>query len=71
MRGERTPRRFPVLDEAIKSRGTVRRFVEQSGIGEQTYYKMQDGTNDPTYYTVVKCLQYTGLTFEQAFQEKE
>ena len=71
MKMEPKPRRFPVLDEAVKAMGSIARFARDAGIGEQTYYKIQDGTNDPTLFTIRRCLEYTGLTFEEAFQEKE
>ena len=59
--------RFPAIDEAIKSKGSVKQFILQAGLHEITYYKMQSGDTNPTLSTIYAILQYTGLTFEAAF----
>ena len=65
----KTPPRFPVVDQAIKELGTVKEFLEFTGIKTPTYYKMQAGKTTPTLGLIYKILDYTGLTFEDAFME--
>lgn len=59
---------YPALDEAIKAKGSVRAFVKWAGLGIVTYYHMQDGTSQPTKYVIDRLLEYTGLTYEEAFK---
>lgn len=66
-----TPRRYPRLDAAIKAKGSLKAFCKEMQISEPCYYKIQSGENLPNYYTILKCLEYTGLTFEEAFKKKE
>ena len=70
-RERNTPPRFPKIDEAIKARGSVIKFSIISGIHIQTYYKMQSGASSPNISTIYAILQYTGLTFEQAFGDNK
>jgi DNA-binding XRE family transcriptional regulator len=63
----KTPPRYPVVDEAIKERGSVAAFVREADVNQQTYYAMQSGRTMPTLSLVYKVLDYTGLTFDQAF----
>lgn len=63
----KTPPKFPVVDAAIKEKGNVMDFIRFSGFHQNTYYKMQDGTTQPTLGLIYKVLQYTGLTFDEAF----
>lgn len=59
---------YPVIDEAIKARGGVRAFIRWSGIARTTYYHMQDATSQPTKYVIDRILEFTGLTYEEAFK---
>ena len=63
----KTAPRFPVIDAAIKERGSVRKFTRSAQISEQSYYKMQSGETTPTLGTIFAVLQYTGLDFDTAF----
>ena len=63
----KAPPRFPAVDAAIKEKGTVRQFFAKTGVNEQTYYAMQARRTTPTLGLVYKVLDYTGLTFDQAF----
>ena len=65
----KTPPRFQAVDDAIKSRGTVADFIRMTGLHEMTYYAMQSGRTTPTLGTIYAVLNYTGMTFEQAFGE--
>ena len=58
---------FPAVDAAIKQKGTVKQFIEQTGVNVQTYYAMQARRTTPTLGLIYKILRYTGLTFEEAF----
>ncbi len=59
---------YPAIDEAIKARGGVRAFIRASGIAMTTYYHMQDATSQPTKYVIDRILEFTGLTYEEAFK---
>lgn len=63
----KTPPRFPAVDAAIKAHGSVMDFVRAAEIHQMTYYAMQSGRTTPTLGLVYKVLDYTGLTFDQAF----
>ena len=65
----KTPPRFPAVDGAIKARGCVMDFIRYSGIHQMTYYAMQAGRTTPTLGLIYKVLDYTGLSFDQAFGE--
>lgn len=67
----KAPPVFPAIDEEIKRRGSVRRFVAEAGIHEQTYYAMQSGKTQPTLNTIYQILRYTGLTFDDAFGDNK
>ncbi len=67
----KTPPRFPAVDQAIKERGTVKQFLESAGVKMVTYYAMQSGRTTPTLGLIYKVLNYTHLTFEQAFMEEK
>ena len=60
---------YPRIDEAVKAKGGVRAFARWASIGLVTYYHMQDGTSQPTKYVIDRILDYTGLTYEEAFRE--
>ncbi len=63
----KTPPRFPAVDAAIKAKGSVAKFLRESGVNVQTYYALQAGRSMPTLGLIYKVLDYTGLTFEKAF----
>lgn len=63
----KTPPRFPAVDAAIKAQGSVVDFARAAEIHQMTYYAMQSGRTTPTLSLVYKVLDYTGLTFDQAF----
>ena len=66
----KNPPRFPNVDAAIKAKGTVARFVRESGIHLMTYYAMQAARTQPTLGTIYAVLKYTGLSFDEAFGEE-
>lgn len=63
----KTPPRFPSVDEAVKAKGSVMDFVRYAEIHQMTYYAMQAGRTTPTLGLIYKVLDYTGLSFDQAF----
>lgn len=63
----KNPPRFPAIDEAIKAKGSVMDFIRVSEIHQMTYYAMQAGRTTPTLGLIYKVLDYTGLSFDQAF----
>lgn len=67
----KAPPKFPEIDAAIKRRGSVRQFVKEVGIHEQTYYAIQSGRATPTLGTIFAILRYTGLDFDTAFAENK
>ena len=69
-RPRKTRPEFPAIDEAIQAKGGVFRFSEERYISTSTYYQMQAGKSIPTLDTIMELLDYTGLTFEQAFLNK-
>ena len=62
---------YPRIDEAIKAKGSIRDFIRWSSLAMTTYYHMQDGTAQPTKYVIDRVLDYTGLTYEEAFRAKK
>lgn len=66
----RQPLQFPAIDEAIEQKGGVYHFLETSGVKVATYYYLQSGRGNPTMRTINAILDYTGLTYEQAFIKK-
>jgi len=63
--------RFPLIDKAIRARGSVKDFTDWAGLHQQTYYRLQSIKSNPTKFVIDKVLDYTGLTYEEAFREKE
>lgn len=63
----KAPPKFQEIDAAIKRRGSVKKFVKEVGIHEQTYYAIQSGRTTPTLGTIFAVLKYTGLDFDTAF----
>lgn len=63
------PPRFPAVDQAIKERGTVSKFLRTADVKMPTYYGMQSGRTTPTLGLIYKVLDYTGLDFDTAFRE--
>ena len=69
-RPRKSPPRFPVLDARIKRMGGVDRFCKKHFFSRETYYAYQRGLHEPTLYTIMRLLELTGLTFEEAFLGK-
>ena len=65
----KTHPRFQAVDDAIKEKGSVMDFVRHSGIHQMTYYAMQSGRTTPTLGLIYSVLNYTGLSFDEAFSE--
>jgi hypothetical protein len=63
----KTPPKYPRIDEVIKEMGSVAQFCRDSGVYIMTYYAMQAGRTTPTLGLIYKVLDYTGMTFEEAF----
>lgn len=42
-------------------------FIREAEIHQMTYYAMQAGRTTPTLGLIYKVLDYTGLSFDQAF----
>lgn len=63
------PWRYPAVDKAVKARGGVTELVRKSGICLTTYYYMQNGRCDPQKFTIDAILDFTGLTYEEAFRK--
>ena len=64
------PLRFPAIDRTIKAMGGIKQFCENRYFPVGTYYSMQAGTHEPTLPIVMEVLDYTGLSFEEAFLNK-
>jgi len=60
---------YPRLDERIKELGTMKRFFAETRIKSTTYYSLQAGRNGTTKAIIDLILDYTGLTYEEAFKE--
>ena len=69
-RPRKTPPAYPAIDEAIKAKGGVMKYCEERYISTTAYYQMQNGKTMPLLDTIMELLDYTGLTFEQAFLNK-
>lgn len=68
MKGYRkTPPRFPAVDDAVKARGNVKAFCGTTEVSESAYYAMQCGRTQPTLGLIYQVMQYTGLSFDEAF----
>lgn len=63
----KSPPRFPSVDRAIKAKGSVAQFFRSSGVHMTTYYAMQSGRTTPTLGTIYAVMDYTGLSFDEAF----
>ena len=64
------PPKFPAVDREIQKRGGVRQFCEERFYSRSAYYQMQEGRSDPTISFILDLLDYTGLSFEEAFMDK-
>ena len=69
-RPRKTPPAYPAIDEAIKAKGGVKKFCEERYFSTTAYYQMQSGRTMPLLDTIMELLDFTGLTFEQAFLNK-
>ena len=69
-RPRKDPPEFPAIEEAIQAKGGVRKYCEERYISKSAYYQMQSGRSRPTLDAIMEILDYTGLTFEQAFLNK-
>ena len=70
-RKRKYPPRFPAVDRAIQEMGGVREFCEDRFFSCVTYYAMQSGKHEPALPVIMEILDYTGLTFEEAFQIRQ
>lgn len=61
---------YPRLDERIKKLGTMKRFSAKTGIKLSTYYNLQAGRANTTKAIIDIILDYTGITYEEAFRKK-
>ncbi|MBO7670400.1 MAG: helix-turn-helix transcriptional regulator [Oscillospiraceae bacterium] len=59
---------YPRLDERIKEIGTMKRFAAMTGIKLTTYYNLQAGRTSTSKTIIDIILDYTGLTYEEAFK---
>ena len=66
----RIPLKYPLVDAVIEEKGGVYHFLEASGVKTATYYYLQSGKGNPTMRTINAILDYTGLTYEEAFRTK-
>ena len=63
---------FPELKEwMIEHNCTVSKMARNTGINYQTLYTSLVGRNKPSIKTINAVLDYTGLTFQQAFGGNE
>lgn len=67
----KTPPRFPAVDKVIKQKGSGMDFIRASGLHLMTYYAMQSGRTTPTLGTIYAVLNYTNMSFEEAFGEAQ
>ena len=65
----RVPPQYQLVDDVIEQKGGVCRFLKTSGVNVTTYYHLQSGRGNPTMRTINVILDYTGLTYEEAFRE--
>ncbi len=66
-RHRKNPPRFPLVDEVIMRMGGVLKFCQERYFTTGTYYSMQSGRHEPALPVILEILNYTGLTFEEAF----
>ena len=60
---------YPTMEKAIRSKGTIQKFLEATELSENAYYKVITGMVAPRKTTIDRILSYTGLTYEEAFYE--
>ena len=70
-RHRKNPPRFPAIEQAIKDKGGVLKFCEERWIPRVSYYALQSGRHEPMLPFVMEILDYTGLTFEEAFLNRK
>ena len=70
-RGQKTPPRYPVLDRAVLERGGVLQMYRRIGVHPNTYYYAQRGEHEPTKAVIDLLLEYTGMTYEEAFANEK
>lgn len=61
--------RYPLIDMMVHHKGTLTEFTDRTGISYATYKGIQSGKHEPTKPGIDAILRYTGLTYEQAFEE--
>ena len=61
---------FPAVDRVIQDKGGVRVFCAETYYPAGTYYAQQRGDRQVTLPDIMVILEYTGLTFGEAFMGK-
>lgn len=69
-RPRKHPPKYPAIDRAILARGGVIKFCEARFYSRSTYYLLQQGRLAPSLPLILDLLDYTGLSFEEAFMGK-
>lgn len=70
MRTIKKPCNYPVLDAWIKKHGlTYREFARKSDISHATVLKILYETGNVTKITIDNILAFTGLSYEECFNE--
>lgn len=70
MRTNKNRPNYPILDAWIKEHGlTYREFARKTEISHQTIRMIMYEGGNPTKYTIDSILAYTGLTYEECFNE--
>lgn len=69
-RKRKEPPRFPNLHAAMLEKG-VNRCVDETGLCASSYHQLQSGRCDPRKSTIDILLDYTGLTYEEAFGDEQ
>lgn len=70
-RGHKTPPLYPNLDARVLERGGVYQMHKRIGLHPNTYYYAQRGEHVPTKDVIDMLLDYTGLTYEEAFAKEK
>ena len=69
-RPRKNPPKFPAIDRAILDRGGVVKFCTERYYSCSSYYLIQQGRRSPSLPLILDLLDYTGLTFDEAFLDK-
>lgn len=63
---------YPNIDRwFVENHKAARDFTKELGIDNTTFSRWMHGHHDPPLWGVRAILQATGLTFEEAFEEKK